>query len=77
MLSLLCTACEPLSIGPPQPQELFDELTALDIGRQEAADDAAAGAASTNRAERPVIDPTPLRDAINALPGQEFKTGEE
>lgn len=62
----------------PSAQELFAELTALDIQRQDAAAAAAAGDAppAARAAQRPLIDPTPLREAINALPGQEFKIGE-
>lgn len=55
---------------------MFAELTALDIARQEAAAVAAAGGGALQQGERPVIDPTALREAINSLPGQEFKTGE-
>lgn len=51
---------------------LLCELSALDCARQEAA---AAGGSCKPASGRPVIDPTPLREAINALPGQEFKMG--
>ncbi|KAL4424466.1 hypothetical protein ABPG77_006404 [Micractinium sp. CCAP 211/92] len=54
---------------------LLSELSALDFARQDAAAAAAAGA-SGRRNGRPVIDTTPLREALNALPGQEFKIGE-
>ncbi|KAI7841106.1 hypothetical protein COHA_005331 [Chlorella ohadii] len=54
---------------------LFCELTALDMQSKEAAAAAASGA-SPPRRQRPVIDPTPLREALNALPSQEFKMGE-
>jgi hypothetical protein len=53
---------------------LFQELTRLDAAAAVAlAQRAQQGAA---RQERAVIDPTPLREALNALPGQEFKLGE-
>lgn len=54
---------------------LFCELTALDMQSKEAAAAAASGG-SPPRQQRPVIDPTPLREALNSLPSQEFKMGE-
>ncbi|KAL4437094.1 hypothetical protein ABPG75_004233 [Micractinium tetrahymenae] len=55
---------------------LLSELSAMDYARQEAAAAGAGGGSAGSAGERPVIDPTPLREAINALPGQEFKIGE-
>lgn len=55
-------------------RSLMAELSALDLARQGAAAAAAAGSGG-RPSGRPVIDPTPLREAINALPGQEFKIG--
>lgn len=37
----------------------------------------AASGGSPPRQQRPVIDPTPLREALNSLPSQEFKMGEQ
>lgn len=53
---------------------LLSELSALDFARQDAAAAVATGT-SGRRNGRPVIDTTPLREALNALPGQEFKIG--
>ena len=57
---------------------LVGELSELDQERRDAAAAAAAGlpAPASSGSKRAVIDPTPLRDALNSLPGQEFKIGE-
>jgi hypothetical protein len=45
---------------------LFQELTRADV---------VAATSSVVEQQHVVIDPTPLREAINGLPGQEFKLG--